>query len=141
MDYFLHHILEGTVSSNSNHLKSALSVVGADATQVTTNKLLRPRKQGKILPPDVGKMSLGFASFVGKFDALVDTLTDESRLGESRCIGDSDDWSNDASVGDECKSAVIVELEKQHDCKRFVMKIPILVEIVLFFVFFFTHSI
>jgi hypothetical protein len=80
------------------------------------------------MPPDVGKMSLGFASVVGKFDTLVDTLSDESRLGESRCIGDSDDWTNDSGKADECKSAVILELEKQHNCQRYVMTFPLLDE-------------
>ena len=98
---------------------SAMNTIGAEVTQVSTNKLLRPRKNVKTMPPDVGKMSLGFASVVGTFDAIVDTISDESKVGESRCIGDGDDWSN-GSDADECKSAVIIELEKQHECKRYV---------------------
>ena len=99
-----------------------MNTIGAEVTQVSTNKLLRPRNQGKsvkVMPPDVGKMSLGFASVVGTFDAIVDTISDESKVGESRCIGDGEDWSN-GNDADECKSAVIIELEKQHECKRYV---------------------
>ena len=60
-------------------------------------------QDGKRYDDTLGKMSLGFASVVEKFDTLVDTLSDKSRLGEIRIIGDIDDWTHASGKADECK--------------------------------------
>ena len=95
--------------------------MGAEVTQVSTNKMLRPRKYGNvsISPPAVGDLNLGFASSVGHFHVLVDTLSDEAKAGESMCIGVSNEWDDFSTTnGEECSSAVIMQLKKQHGCKR-----------------------
>lgn len=85
---------------------------------------MKPRKQGNvsILPPEVGELNIGFASAIGKFDVLVDTLSDEGRAGESMCIGINNDWDDfNTESGEECSSAVILDLKKRHNCQRYVM--------------------
>lgn len=83
--------------------------------------MLRPRKQSNvsISLPAVGELSLGFASAVGKFNVLVDTLSDEAKAGESMCIGVNNEWDDfGTSESEECSSAVIMQLKRQHQCSR-----------------------
>jgi len=91
--------------------KSGLSIIGASVTQVTTSKI-KPRNNApkvSIIPPAVGNLSLGFASSLGTFNCLVDTLADE----------DSYDDSNGSSmVGD--GGSVISLLRKLHGCERYI---------------------
>ena len=43
-----------------------------------------------IIPPAVGKMSLGFTEAIGEFDTLIDTLGDEMGMGQARSVLDND---------------------------------------------------
>lgn len=116
------HISYYVLLFSNNHINSGLSAIGAKVTQVSTNKLLRPRQQGNVSvsPPEgVGDLDVGFASAIGKFDVLVDTLSDESKVGESMCIGINNDWDDFSTEnGEECSSAVIMELKRRHSCQR-----------------------
>ncbi len=100
---------------------SSVSALGGEATQITTNKLVRQRKQPnvKISPPAVGKLELGFSSVLGNFDALVDTLSDEAKQGDAICRGlDLDAVSANGARG--CSSAVIRLLKEQNQCNRYI---------------------
>jgi len=44
----------------------------------------------EILSPAVGTMSLGFATAIGEFDTLIDTLGDELGMGRARTVLDND---------------------------------------------------
>ena len=113
-------------------------------TQITTAPLLRPRKKApsvNILPPAVGKLQLGFASVLGQFDALVDTITDEAKVGavafdsnindydgDDEEEGNDDDETSDwdylsDAAKDNVASAVVNELKKQHGCDRYVRNV------------------
>ena len=104
-------------SKYSNRISSSLASLGGDVTQITTNKLLRPRKQSKVSvsPPGIGDEEFSFSS-VMNFDILVDSLSDETKLGEAACRGLNDDTI--AGGGGVCSSAVIKLLQKQNKCKR-----------------------
>ena len=106
-------------SKYSNHISSSLASLGGDVTQITTNKLLRPRKQSKVSvsPPGIGDEEFSFSS-VMNFDILVDSLSDETKLGEAACRGLNDDTI--AGGGGVCSSAVIKLLQKQNKCKRYI---------------------
>lgn len=98
-----------------------MAAVGAKVTQVSTNKMLRPRKidNVSISQPAVGDLNLGFASALGHFHVLVDTLSDEAKAGESMCIGVGNEWDDFSTEnGQECSSAVIMQLKSQHGCNR-----------------------
>lgn len=100
--------------------------MGAHVTQVSTNKMLRPRKQKNvsISAPSIGELDIGFATAIGNFNVLVDTISDEGKVGESMCLGVENDWDDFGStVENECSSAIIMELKRLHDCKRFVYQI------------------
>ena len=104
---------------------SGMAAIGAEVTQVSTNKMLRRRKFANvsISLPAVGDLDIGFSSAIGQFDVLVDTLSDEAKAGESMCIGVSNDWDDfSTDNGDECSSAVIMQLKSQHGCNRLVIK-------------------
>lgn len=91
-------------------------------TQVTSNKMLRARQNGKVSvsPPEGNELGAGFASTIGKFDVLVDTLSDEGKVGESMCIGINNDWDDfSTNDGEKCSSAVILALKTQHNCDRY----------------------
>ena len=90
--------------------------------------MLRPRQQTKVSvsPPEGDNLGVGFASAVGKFDVLVDTLSDERKAGESMCIGINNDWDDFSTKNDqECSSVVIRELKIRHKCQRYVSKVLI----------------
>jgi hypothetical protein len=69
----------------------------------------------QILPPAVGDDEIGFASFVGDFDTLLDTAEDErpSRLP----IGRSDEDENDTMLG---MGTTLRLLKQRHNCERYV---------------------
>ena len=97
-----------------------MAAVGAFVTQVSTGNL-RPRKQSNVSlsQPAIGELNIGFASAIGRFNVLVDTLSDEAKAGESMCIGVDNDWDDfGTSDGEECSSAVIMQLKKQNKCDR-----------------------
>jgi thiol-disulfide isomerase/thioredoxin len=106
---------------NTLFKNSSLSALGGEVTQITTNKLIRQRKQAnvKISPPAIGELELGFSSVLGNFDALVDTLSDEAKQGDAVCRGLDLDYSN-GNQGKGCSSAVISMLQKQNKCKRYI---------------------
>jgi len=107
-------------------LADGVSIIGASVTQVTTSNL-KPRNNAprvSILPPAVGNLSLGFASAIGTFDCLVDTLADEAKNGGNF---NYDDFFDDpdtidnyypASGGD--TKSVISLLREQHGCDRYI---------------------
>lgn len=84
---------------------NALENLGADVTLVTTG---RPRiKNGRvnIMQPMDGESEVGFASALGQFDTLLDTLYDENNVGTGR-----------SQMG----SGVVEQLRRLHNCKRYV---------------------
>jgi len=95
-------------------LADGMSIIGASVTQVTPSNL-KPRKNAprvSILPPAVGTLSLGFASALGTFDCLVDTLADEA---------DAVDTNYDSSDDVPTKGkSVISLLKEQHGCERYI---------------------
>lgn len=81
--------------------------------------MLRSRKVDNvsISLPFIGDLEIGFASALGHFHVVVDTLSDEAKLGESICLGLRDDISEENGV--ECSSAVLNQLKRQHGCNRY----------------------
>ena len=67
----------------------------------------------EILPPNVGKMSLGFASAIGEFDVLIDTLGDELGMGRSPSILNNMDHVDDSS-------RFLQQLQELHGCSTYV---------------------
>lgn len=90
-------------------LADGVSAIGASVTQVTTAKMKARNNAPRvsILPPAVGNLSLGFASALGTFDCLVDTLADEADVGEI---------DRNGSGG----QSVISLLREQHGCERYI---------------------
>ncbi len=112
-------------------------------TQVSTNKLLQiklplQRSNKHSVDRTQPGISMGkdmdevpFSSVIGKFDALVDTLTDEgqstasssmssnrNRNGDVMCRLGYDYATTESSMP--CNSAVITELNKQNECHRYI---------------------
>jgi len=58
-----------------------MAALGADVTVVTTekNSKMSWSEEVHVLPPAVGESEQGFASFIGQFDSLLDTLDQESQ--------------------------------------------------------------
>lgn len=104
----------------ASFVSDSLAVLGGRVTQITTNKLLRPRRgtNVSVSPPGIGEEEFSFSS-VMNFDSMVDTLSDETKLGEAACRGLYD---GDAilGVGEPCSSAVIRLLQRQNRCKRYI---------------------
>eukprot|EP00555_Chaetoceros_dichaeta_P011133 CAMPEP_0198267972 /NCGR_PEP_ID=MMETSP1447-20131203/35307_1 /TAXON_ID=420782 /ORGANISM="Chaetoceros dichaeta, Strain CCMP1751" /LENGTH=651 /DNA_ID=CAMNT_0043958807 /DNA_START=30 /DNA_END=1985 /DNA_ORIENTATION=+ len=95
-------------------LADGMSIIGASVTQVT-NTNLKPRTNAprvSILPPAVGTLSLGFASALGTFDCLVDTLADEADAVDTN-YDSFDDVPTDGK-------SVISLLKEQHGCERYI---------------------
>jgi len=107
-------------SDYASFIADGMSIIGASVTQVTTSKI-KPRNNApkvSIIPPAVGDLSLGFASALGTFNCLVDTLGDESDVIEA-FDDDSNDVMYEGSKGGDDKS-VIGLLRKQHGCERYI---------------------
>lgn len=92
--------------------------MGASVNQISTSPLVTIRKnRGKaalsinISKPAVGKMQLGFAAVLGKFDTLVDCLTDEVKIDNSL-----EQFGTGPSDATSDASTVIRELKLQHGC-------------------------
>ncbi|KAL7530032.1 hypothetical protein ACHAXR_005986 [Thalassiosira sp. AJA248-18] len=65
----------------------------------------------EVLPPAVGKMSLGFATAIGEFDTLVDTLGDEMGMGSARTL-----VGNDFMHG----GRFLEQLKELHGCNNYL---------------------
>ncbi|KAL9185865.1 hypothetical protein ACHAXT_003642 [Thalassiosira profunda] len=65
----------------------------------------------EIMPPAVGTMSLGFATAIGEFDTLIDTLGDEMGAGRAMSLLDHD------AVG---SGRFLHQLTELHGCKHYV---------------------
>lgn len=102
-------------------MTDSLASLGGDVTQITTNKSVKPRNQlnVSISPPGIGDEEFSFSS-VMNFDVLVDSLSDEAKLGEASCRGLADD-----NAGEVCSSAVIKLLQKQNRCKRYISTVTL----------------
>jgi thiol-disulfide isomerase/thioredoxin len=116
-------------SDYASFIADGIAALGAKVTQVSTNKLLSisvnsRNKSVSILQPGVGDLEIPFCSALRKFDAIVDTLSDESS-------GNGPDNSSIVCVlgleystkKEECKSAVISQLNKQNKCHRYISTI------------------
>mmetsp|Transcript_17136 Transcript_17136/g.39842 ORF Transcript_17136/g.39842 Transcript_17136/m.39842 type:complete len:604 (-) Transcript_17136:196-2007(-) len=98
-------------------LAAAHASLGREAFLVTS----RPRwslprslpRSVEVVPPSVGTMGLPFASYVGRFDALVDTLGDEIGLGRSADAKDG----FDALIQN---GPFIARLREEHGCESYV---------------------
>jgi hypothetical protein len=79
--------------------------------------ILTSQMQVEILPPAVGDDAIGFASFIGDFDTLLDTAEDErpSRLPMTGRSDDDDE--NDTMLG---MGTTLRLLKQQHKCERYV---------------------
>uniref|UniRef100_A0A7S3PZB1 Thioredoxin domain-containing protein n=2 Tax=Chaetoceros debilis TaxID=122233 RepID=A0A7S3PZB1_9STRA len=116
-------------SDYASFIADGIAALGAKVTQVSTNKLLSlsvnsRNKSVSILGPGVGDLEIPFCSALRKFDAIVDTLSDESS-------GNGPNNSSTVCVlgleystkKEECNSAVISQLNKQNKCHRYVSTI------------------
>jgi len=83
----------------------ALEKLGADVTLVTTGNPQLKNKRVNVIAPAVGDSEIGFAAALGQFDTVLDTLYDETNVGEGR-----------RQMG----SGVVEELKRLHNCKRYV---------------------
>ena len=99
---------------------SSISTLGGEVTQITTNKLKSRQTNVSISPPGIGELELSFCSVLGRFDALVDTLSDEAKLGDAVCMGLDDAYARDDASNSMCSSSVIRLLQKQNKCKRYI---------------------
>ncbi|GFH51760.1 hypothetical protein CTEN210_08236 [Chaetoceros tenuissimus] len=102
-------------------ITDSIATLGGDAQQITANTSLKPRKNVsnvKVNGPGIGEEEFSFSSIMN-FDALVDTLSDETKLGEAACRGLMD---SDAILGanEECSSSVIKLLQRQNRCNRYI---------------------
>lgn len=95
----------------------ALDTLGAQVVQVATGSIPAPGNI-EIMSPAVGELELGFCAVVGEFHALLDTISDESKL-ERVVMREQDTLSTLA------KSGVVAELRKQHSCQVYVTTICI----------------
>jgi len=103
-------------------IADSLATLGASVNQISTSPLVTIRKnRGKaalsinISKPAVGKMQLGFAAVLGKFDTLVDCLTDEVKIDNSL-----EQFGTGPSDATSDASTVIRELKLQHGCHCYV---------------------
>ena len=99
-------------------IADSIATLGGDVHQITTNTSLKPRKNVKVTGPGIGDEEFSFSSIMN-FDALVDTLSDETKLGEAACRGLMD---SDAILGanEDCSSSVIKLLQRQNRCNRYI---------------------
>ena len=93
----------------------AMAILGADVFVVSTNspndrkfqQLTKAHSNAKVLEPEVGDDAVGFASVIGNFDVMVDTLDDEFNGRES---------NEDIFL----QSTVLRLLSQRHDCSKYI---------------------
>jgi len=78
------------------------------ANQMTLN-LKKNKNDIEILEPSIGEMEIGFASYIGNFDCLVDTIHDERTNMELNI--DNESWQ---------KSGVLTLLRSRHNCDKYL---------------------
>jgi len=94
-------------------LSTALSGLGNEVALVTARppwSLPSLPSDVEVLPPAVGAMSLGFATAIGEFDALIDTLGDEAGAGNARSVVDKNDEASD----------LMEQLRELHGCDQYL---------------------
>jgi hypothetical protein len=68
-----------------------------------------------ILPPAVGKLSLGFMTAIGAFDILIDSLGDELGIGRAMSIIHNN--KNDIITNE---SRFLQQLQELHGCNTYL---------------------
>jgi hypothetical protein len=70
----------------------------------------------QVLDPAMGELGVGFSDFIGSFDTLLDTLSDEAKLSEQQpmaAIATEDEY-----IMDQISGGVLKLLESRHGCHR-----------------------
>jgi hypothetical protein len=73
----------------------------------------------EIIKPAVGSDGIGFAEYIGTFDSLLDTISNERSVDDRLTLGDDDDdGENDpfVSVGLTGTKSVLGLLKTRHSC-------------------------
>lgn len=95
-----------------------LAALGSTVALVSTNKVTVKNQNVQVLPPAVGDDEIGFASFVGEFDSLLDTAEDERpSKGFIQEDEDDDNDNNDNMLG---RGTTLRLLKQKHNCDRYV---------------------
>jgi len=100
----------------ASFVSDALGCLGVKVTQVSTTKKKGGGSAVDLLPPAVGELEVDFSSYVGSFDFLVDTISDE----RNNDVGDAENPFEDVKrlqVFDS-ESVVIRELRRKFNCTR-----------------------
>lgn len=91
-------------------LADGLATLGIDTSLITTGRAKSRNKQVKVLPPAVqlGDSEVEFASHIGQFDSLIDTLSNEQKG-----IAITDDNPTGGS-------SVLQLLRERHQCDKYI---------------------
>ena len=95
-----------------------IAAMGSSVTLVSTKKPSVRNKSIQVVPPAIGDDDTGFASYIGEFDALLDTAQNErpSRRGMFTTSDDDDD----GTTTDMGSSMVLKLLKDRHKCERYI---------------------
>lgn len=97
-------------SDYASFCAKGLAALGAHVHIVSTGTPNVPNHVHRMAP---ATDDIGFASVVATFDVLLDTLSDETRLGETSLL------DNDTIIT-RSGSGVVALLHKRHKCSRYV---------------------
>jgi len=97
-----------------------LASLGLDVSLVSTGNPKVNTRIGKlqILKPAVGDDEVGFASYIGEFDSLVDTISNE--LKTNFMLNDDDDDDDDDIQDSPFGSSILGLLKSRHNCRRYI---------------------
>ena len=73
-----------------------------------------------ILPPAVGKLSLGFMTAIGEFDILIDTLGDELGIGRAMSIIELNNNNKKNDIITNTESRFLQQLQELHGCNTYL---------------------
>jgi len=96
----------------SDHARFAargLSSIGMEVFLISTGNTRIDDSRITVLNPSVGDMEIGFCSYIGEFDSIVDTVSDEQTNVEF-----------DDSVESWRKSGVLTLLRTRHNCEQYI---------------------
>ncbi|CAB9520557.1 expressed unknown protein [Seminavis robusta] len=91
-----------------------LAALGSQVSLISTNKVKVQNDNVEVLPPVVGDDEIGFASFIGDFDSLLDTADDER---PSRMPVGYDSGNDDAMAA---MGTTLRLLKQRHNCERYI---------------------
>lgn len=99
-----------------------LATLGSSVSVVSTKNPSIKHKNVEVMSPAIGDDDLGFASFVGKFESLLDTAQNE-RPSRRPFIATDDDEDNDDDDDDNTSmhgNMVLRLLKERHSCERYI---------------------